>query len=423
MRRTTITTLLWVAVMGMWLASCASSSRATTATNGPLTPHALVWARVPQAQAVILAQRYLAGMTLDHKIGQMFMEQFISSTYDSDAQQIMQQIQPGALVLYRYQMTSLSAAQTMIASAQHASPIPMLVSADNEGGVIDNLSQMFPPRPSATEIGYTNNPQFAYDQGKQYAHDMLEVGLNTDLAPDVDVQTVDGPDQSTRTYGSTPAQVIRLAGAELQGLQDNGVIGTIKHFPGLGDATTDAHQSLPVIHETRAQIESIDLAPYRALINSSDPPGMIMTTDLSMPALDNYWPAELSPTIITGILRNELHYNGVVLTDALYMKGLSDKTGNYPGVDQYQAGVLAIKAGCDMLLDGYDITSSHLMVQTIENAIQSGQLTVARINQSVMRILTLKFERGLLPFTPQPVPGAPQPQFLSLAQLPIDNRG
>jgi beta-N-acetylhexosaminidase len=423
MRRSSIAAMIWIVVLGMWLAGCASSARSSAATHGPLTPHALVWARVPQAQAVILAQRYLAGMTLDHKIGQMLMEQFISSTYDSESQQIMQQIQPGALVLYKYQMTSLPAAQAMIAGAQHDSPIPMLVSADNEGGFIDNLIYMFPSRPSASDIGYTNNPQFAYDQGKQYAHDMLEVGINTDLAPDVDVQTIDGPDQSTRTFGSTPDQVTRLAGAELAGFQNNGVIGTLKHFPGLGDATTDAHKSLPIIHETRAQIESIDLAPYRALINSNDPPGMIMTTDLLMPAIDDYWPAELSPTIITGILRNELHYDGVVLTDALYMQGLSQPTGAYPGVDQYTAGVLAIKAGCDMLLDGYDLTSSHQMVQTIENAIQSGQLTLARINQSVLRILTLKFERGLLPFAPQSVPGAPQPQFLSLAQMPIDNRG
>jgi beta-N-acetylhexosaminidase len=405
--------------MAVWMVGCGSAQPNGTSSSTSTT-HALVWARLSHEAATTMALRYMQGMTLNQRIGQMIMEQFLSSTYDDAAKQIMAQIQPGALVLYRYQMTSIPAAQAMISGAQHDSPVPMLVSADNEGGFIDNLSNMFPPRPSATEIGYTNNPQYAYDQAKQYAHDMLEVGINTDLAPDVDVQTVDGPDQSTRTFGTTPQQVIRLAGAEVQGFQKNGVIATLKHFPGLGDATVDAHRGLPIINESLSQIESIDLAPYRALIGGNDPPGMIMTTDLLMPAIDNYWPAELSYKTITGILRNQLHYDGVVLTDALYMKGLSEPTGAFPGVDQFTAGVLAIKAGCDMLLDGYDIYSSTLMVQTIANAVQSGELTEARINDSVRRILTLKFERGLIPFSPASTPGAPQPQFQPQANMPMN---
>jgi beta-N-acetylhexosaminidase len=409
---------LWAALIACWLVGCSATG--TTAASPNATPGAIDWAHPSHMQALDLANRYLATMSLDHKIGQMLMVQYISSNYDSDAQQITQQIQPGALVLYRYQMTSLPAAQTLIASAQHDSPIQMLVSADNEGGFIDNLSNMFPPRPSATDIGYRNDPRFAYDQGKLLAQNMLQVGLNTDLAPDVDVQTIDGPDQSTRTYGTTPTQVSLLAGQVLDGLQQNGVVGTLKHFPGLGDASTDAHLSLPVINETHAQIEAIDLGPYRALINSSDPPGMIMSTDLLMPALDDHWPAELSPTIINGVLRGELHYDGVVLTDALYMQGITKATGNYPGMSQFDAGVQAIKAGCDMLLDGYDLTSSWEMIHTIENAIQNGVLSVARINQSVQRILMLKIERGLMPRSPNPAPGVPQPQLAGFAVLPGD---
>lgn len=406
------------AVMAIWLVGC-NSAQNTATSSSTTTAHSLVWGRLSHAAATTLALRYMQGMTLKQRIGQMIMEQFFSATYDDAAKQIMAQIQPGALVLYRYQMTSIPGAQAMIAGAQHDSPVPMLVSADNEGGFIDNLSNMFPPRPSASEIGYRNDPQYAYDQAKQYAHDMLEVGINTDLAPDVDVQTIDGPDQSTRTFGSTPQQVIRLAGAEVDGFQHNGVIATLKHFPGLGDASVDAHRGLPIINESLSQINSIDLEPYRALIASTDPPGMVMSTDLLMPAIDDYWPAELSYKTITGVLRNQLHYDGVVLTDALYMRGLSEQTGAFPGVDQFTAGVLAIKAGCDMLLDGYDIYSSTLMVQTIANAVQSGELTEARINDSVRRILTLKFERGLIPFSPSSTPGAPHPQFQPQANLPI----
>ncbi len=401
-----------------WLVGCSTQGQ-VAAKPTVMVPRAITWARLSHSQAQALATRYMAGMSLDHKIGQMIMEQYLTSTYDANAQQITQQIQPGALILYRYQMTDLHASQKLIASAQHDSPIPMIVSADNEGGFVDNLSLMFPWRPTATQVGATNNTTYAYDQGQKLAQNMLLVGLNTDLAPDVYVQTIDGPDPSTRSYGTTPDQVSKLAGAVLSGLQQNGVIGTLKHFPGLGDATTDAHQTLPIIHESLSQIEAVDLGPYRTLINSSDPPGMIMSTDLLMPALDNFWPAELSPNIITNVLRNELHYDGVVLTDALYMKGVTMPTKgySYPGLDQFAAGVQAIKAGCDMLLDGYDIYSSWATVHAIEDAISNGDLTVARIDQSVLRILTLKFEHGMLPFNPEQVPGAPQPQFASVAAL------
>src|SRR5579875_327511 len=135
----------------LWLAGCAAAANVTSTASAPRTPKTLVWQRMSHDQAQTLALRYMAGMSLDHKIGQMIMEQFLSATYDASARQIMHEIQPGALVLYRYQMTSLPAAQAMIAGAQHDSPIPMLVSADNEGGFIDNLSLMFPPRPSASE--------------------------------------------------------------------------------------------------------------------------------------------------------------------------------------------------------------------------------------------------------------------------------
>src|SRR5262249_23321601 len=149
-----------------------------------------------------------------------------------------------------------------------------------------------------------------------------------------------------------------------------GVVGTLKHFPGLGDALEDAHLSLPVINRTRAQIESVELAPYRAMINAGKVQ-MVMSTDLLMPAIDPVLPAELSPAIITGILRGELGYDGAVMTDALYMAGIT-KTWSMP-----QAGVMAIQAGCDMLLGPWTPAQMRDMFAALKTALNKGYLTKA----------------------------------------------
>jgi beta-N-acetylhexosaminidase len=276
----------------------------------------------------------------------------------------------------------------------------MLVMTDEEGGYVDRLQQLYGPRPTASEIGATNNPTYANQQGQQTGQDMAALGFNADFAPDVDVQQVAGPDQVTRTFGTTPQQVTTMAGAWMTGMQSVGVAVCLKHFPGLGDATTDAHLDLPVIKESRAQIEANDLAPYRNLIATGQVQ-MIMTTDLLMPALDPTLPAEISPAIVTGILRQELGYNGVVVTDALYMAGIADKWS------EPQAGVLAIEAGDDMLVGAFSPYVVGLMISALKAAISSGQITKARIDESVRRILTLKMRMGLLPIPMGVVPVPP----------------
>jgi beta-N-acetylhexosaminidase len=219
---------------------------------------------------------------------------------------------------------------------------------------------------------------------------MAALGFNVNLAPDVDIQLVTGPDLGSRNFGTNAQTVITYAGAYLTGLQNNGVLGTLKHFPGLGDSTIDAHLGLPLINRTRDQIESVELAPYRSLIATGQV-GAVMTTDLLMPAIDPNLPAELSPTIIDGILRGELGFDGVVITDALYMDGIAAR------YSMPEAGVLSILAGCDMLEGPMSPSQVMAMEDALRAAIQSGRLTKDRIDQSVRRILILKMRMGLIP--------------------------
>ena len=175
----------------------------------------------------------------------------------------------------------------------------------------------------------------------------------------------------------------------MEALQSHGVIATLKHWPGIGDVTLDPHKTLPSITEPMSQLESQHFATFRALL--ADDPGMIMVTHVLVDAVDPTMPATLSPKVVDGILRGELGYNGVVMTDSLYMQGIAERY-TLP-----QAGVLSIIAGDDLLEGAYDTNSMQQMIAAIKTAINNGQISVARIDQSVQRILALKIRFGLLP--------------------------
>ena len=171
---------------------------------------------------------------------------------------------------------------------------------------------------------------------------MQQLGINADLAPVVDVHTVDPPVLESRMFGSDPLTVASYAGAYLNGLQQNNVVGCLKHFPGLGAITSDPHAGLPTVNRNLADLESVDLAPYKLMIQKYHP-AMIMSTDVLMPAIDPTLPAELSQKTINNLLRNQLGYEGVVITDGLYMQGISDRW------TLSQAAVLSIIAGDDLV--------------------------------------------------------------------------
>jgi beta-N-acetylhexosaminidase len=359
--------------------------------TGEAAPPSLSNTRLPVRPTLTeIADSYIADMSLDQELGQLFIGAFSGTDYNASNAEMVEQQGIGGMLLYTVNMTGKAQTSQLIATAQAHAQIPMLVMTDEEGGYVDRLQQFYGWRPTATEIGATNNRSYAEQQGNKAGQDMAALGFNADFAPDVDVQQIAGPDQITRTFGTTPQQVTTMAGAWMTGMQSAGVAVCLKHFPGLGDATTDAHKDLPVINETEAQIEDFDLAPYRSLIATGQVQ-MIMATDLLMPALDPTMPAELSPKIITGVLRDELGYNGVVVTDALYMQGVLDR------YSMAQAAALAIEAGDDLLVGAFNAYQLGLMRQALKQALASGHLTRARIDESVRRILMLKMRMGILP--------------------------
>ncbi len=335
-----------------------------------------------------LAGLYVSHMSLDDEIGQLLMVEYNQTNYSDDLDAMIKNLHLGGVIMYAGQFQTANQARGDIAHMQRRANIPLFIATDEEGGYVERIGNIYGPRMSATQIEATGDTNIAAQQGLKVSQDLAALGVNVNLAPVVDVNQVNG-EISGRAFGNTPDQVIKFAGAYLQAMQGNGTIGALKHFPGLGAALTDPHFVLPVVNSSRAQIYNVDLAPFKAFVQSPNRllnPGMIMP-----PAIDPKYPAELSHAFMTDILRKEFGYDGVIVTDALWMKGIT-KTWSVPA-----AAVLALQAGDDLLLGADGLGQATAVFNAIKRALQDGQLTKARIDESVTRIIALKMQYHMIP--------------------------
>jgi beta-N-acetylhexosaminidase len=332
-------------------------------------------------------------MTLDQKLGQMMIVQFVGPQYGLDISTMISQYNVGAALLFGVNNNIQDRAQLKSLIGQmhsNSTPIPLVVAIDQEGGTVDRLINLDGPRPSATEIGATDDPNKAMQEGIQDAQDLSSYGFNLNLAPVVDVNNVYNPQMYLRTFGNNAASVIKMAGAYLQGLQQNGkVLGTLKHFPGLGDVSEDPHNSVPHLYRSKSDLEAIDWAPYRVLIQQGDVHAIMVTHEI-VTAIDDSKPSSLSYKVVTGILRDDLGFQGVIITDSLTMEGI---TAYY---SEAQAAAVAIEAGSDLLMGASTPNDVASMINGIKQAINAGEISQQRIDDSVRRILMLKYQMGLL---------------------------
>src|SRR6266571_555496 len=343
-----------------------------------------------------LANLYVAHMSLDEKLGQLIMTESEQNNYSDDLDYMITQLHVGGMIMYESHLQTASQARATTSQAQQNAKIPLLTSVDEEGGLyVNRLVHIYGSRPGPTEISQTGSLVFDQQQGVKMAHDVLSIGLNTDLAPDVDVSIIPGYDTEDRTFGTTADAVIKYAGPYIEAMQSHGLIACLKHYPGgLGNTPYDAHDILPTDNRSLAQIYATALAPYKTFINSPNPfmrPAMIMSTDVLMPAVDPVMPTELSHKFMTDILRTQFGYDGVVITDALYMGGISDRWS------EPEAAVLAIQAGNDMILSPMGSARTAAVIEALRQALQDGQLSMARVNEAVTRIIALKMQYNLLP--------------------------
>ncbi|MEV5544526.1 glycoside hydrolase family 3 protein [Streptomyces sp. NPDC052309] len=264
--------------------------------------------------------------------------------------------------------------------------LPVLISTDQEHGIVARVGEPATLFPGAMAIGAGASRSDARTLGRIAGAELHAMGIRQDYSPVADVNVNPAnPVIGVRSFGSDPQAVARLVAAEVAGYQGSGVAACAKHFPGHGDTATDSHTGFPVITHSREQWEELDAPPFRAAIAAGI--DAIMTAHLMVPALDASGdPATLSRPILTGILREELGYDGVVVTDSLGMQGVRTKYGDE------RVPVLALKAGVDQLLNPPDL---DLAWNAVLKAVQDGELTEARLDESILRVLRLKAKLGL----------------------------
>ncbi|MBA3659329.1 MAG: hypothetical protein H0W67_07005 [Gemmatimonadales bacterium] len=268
---------------------------------------------------------------------------------------------------------------------QRRSRIPLLVSSDLEGGTSlrFNGGTLLPPNMG---VGATGSDRDAYEMGRITALEGRAVGIHLAFAPDADVNNNPAnPIINVRSFGENPRAVGRLVAAEVRGLQEHGMLATAKHFPGHGDTGTDSHLALPVIMADWRRLDSVELVPFRAAVREGV--DVIMSAHIALPAIDTGYlrPGTVVPAILTGMLRDSLGFRGLVVTDALNMNGVADLYGA-------EAAVKAFTAGADILLQPADPAAA---IDAMVAAVARGEITPARLDSSVRRVLALKARLGL----------------------------
>jgi len=376
---------------GAWPTPTATS--AATPPTGTPDPHASDWMQSLHAAAErAYVDSLIAHMTLDEELGQMIMIEFLGTEMPQSVADQLSQLHVGSVVLYKWNVSSADGLRQLDHQLQaHADKIPLLIASDQEGGYVNRLAIIDGALPSAEQMGATNNPTYVYQRGQQDGRQLYGLGINMNLAPVVDVQGIpDGESvMGTRMFGWTPDKVTTMAGAYLNGLQDgHHVVGTLKHFPGLGDVYGDPHAGPVALNRSVSDMERIDWAPYRNLIATGQVEA-IMTTHVIVPALDPNLPATISYPITAGILRDKLGFQGVIITDGIYMNAIA----RYP-IDQILVG--AVLAGHDIICSTTSYYWTAYAIRVLKQAVADGRISKQRVDDSVRRILTLKLHYGLL---------------------------
>lgn len=332
----------------------------------------------------------IAGMTLEEKIGQLLIISYRQKEYTSELDNILKQVKPSGFILFSENVSTYENTTNYIKQVKSTSSIPMFISIDQEGGTVQRIKNLQDANvlaiPNMYRLGQTKNTELSKNVGGVIASEISEFGINLDFAPVLDIfsnpnNTVIGQ----RAFGSNASLVTEMALPFARGMESNGVIACFKHFPGHGDTNEDSHVKLPIVYKTKEQLYQRELIPFKAAVQ--DNASMIMVAHIALPKITgNYTPATLSKDIVGGILRDELNYKGVVITDSIEMKALTD---NYT---LKQICNLSINSGVDIILMPED---PLLAVANIKELVFEGSITEERIDESVKRILLLKHNKGL----------------------------
>lgn len=345
------------------------------------------------------AQALLDTMTDEEKLWQLFFVTPEAITNVNTAtvagettKKALEQYPVGGIVYFAKNLEDREQTVALLENTQSYAKIPLFLGVDEEGGTVSrvgsNPDMDVPSVGDMRSLGKSQDPAAVYAAGQDIGGGLYALGFNLDFAPVADV--AQGADSviGSRSFGSDAELCASLAGVIVKSLRAEGIVSCLKHFPGYGSATVDDHNGTSVVEKTLSELESCDLIPFQTIIASEESVPFVMVSHLSYPNVTGSdTPADLSASIVTDILRDKLDYRNVIITDSHSMASITD---------HYSAGEAAVKAlaaGCDMILMPSDLQAAF---DAVKAAVADGTLSQARINGSVLRILTVKAEYGII---------------------------
>ena len=345
-----------------------------------------------------MAQAMVQNLTLEEKVCQLFVATpealtgVNRATVAGDAtREALSRLPVGGIVYFAQNLEDREQAMALLSGTQSFSEIPLLLAVDEEGGTVSRVGSN--PAMGTTyfsdmaDYGDAGDAQAVYQVGLTLGRELTELGFNLDFAPVADVVTnPNNTEIGRRAFSSDPETAAAMVGSIVSGLRDGGILCSLKHFPGHGGTEADTHDGRAVTNRTLEEMRQAEFLPFQAGIDAGAP--MVMVGHLSAPELTgDDTPSDLSYTVVTDILRGELGFTGVVVTDAQNMGAITDY------YSPAEAAVAALSAGVDLILMPADLQAA---VDGVLEAVDAGQLPAERIDESVTRVLAMKYEYGLL---------------------------
>lgn len=330
-------------------------------------------------------------MPLNEKIGQLVIVGLDSYDIDEHAREMVEEYSIGGVIFFKRNIKDSEQVADFINSLQELNSLnlyPLFISVDEEGGRISRLPKEFEKIPTSREIGKKDDEEYSFYVGELLGKRIKSLGFNLDFAPVLDIDS--NPKNSVigdRSFGPNVELVLKHGIQVMKGIRSQGIISCVKHFPGHGDTYIDSHMDLPVVNKGIDELRKFELLPFQKAIDEGA--DMIMVSHIMFPKIDKNNPASLSEEIITNILRKDLGFNGVVVTDDMTMGAI---VNNY---DIGEASVKSLKSGSDIILVCHGYENQVKVIQAIKKAIDDGTLSERDIDEKVYRILKLK-EKYLL---------------------------
>lgn len=326
--------------------------------------------------------KIVASMSKTEKIGQMVMIGIQGTKVDDDSLYMLNQYHMGGVILFDRNMESPEQVKQLTSDlqAQSNEKVPLFIGIDEEGGDVVRMAEKLTPAPSQKEIGATGDIEQAKTWAIKTAKSLKDMGINVNFAPVADVGSND-----KRSYSTDANTVIDFVRAATKGYQQENIIYSLKHFPGIGKGKVDSHIDSSSIDVAKEVLMTEDILPFKTIIDESDPNDyFILVSHLKYLALDEEYPASLSSKIMTDLLRNELGYKGIIITDDMEMGAVANHN------DFRSIGVNAVKAGADIVLVCHEYEHQQEVYLGLLDAVNNGEISQERIDESIKRIIKVK---------------------------------